>query len=71
MRGDLIRFVTRLARRPRALMHEYRLWLFSMSLNGRLGAPMLVERFLRLGIGIALAAFHTREVAFAAASRGA
>jgi hypothetical protein len=34
-------------------------------------APMQVESFLRLGIGIAIAAFNTREVAFGAASRGA
>ena len=34
-----------------------------MSLDRRLGTPMEVESFLRLGIGIAVAAFHTREVA--------
>ena len=34
-----------------------------MSLDGRLGAPMPVESFLRLGIGIAIAAFHTQGVA--------
>jgi hypothetical protein len=71
-RGDPIRFVTRLARRPRTstqtggAQHECRLWLFAMSLDGRLGVPMRVE-----SIGIAIAAFHIREVAFAAASRGA
>ena len=31
-----------------------------MSLDGRLGAPMQVKSFLRLGIGIAIAAFHIR-----------
>jgi hypothetical protein len=37
-------------------------WLFGMSLDGRLGAPMQVESLLRLGIGIATAAFHTQGV---------
>ena len=34
-----------------------------MSLDGRLGASMQVESFLRLGIGVVIAAFHTRGVA--------
>ena len=38
-------------------------WLLGMSLDKRFGGPMRVETFIRLGIGIAIAAFHTRGVA--------